>query len=144
MSAFATPKVALVTFAVWLGLLAVGTVESRKLLTGDVGAGAPELRAESRYNRDKREDRRQLPIGMDVLSVYAETEGEGEACLRWLVMNAVERFDFFVRGIDGVQSVVTAATGQSGGQRKQRGQPALGGAAALRGRAAHRLAHSTR
>ena len=110
VSAFATPKVALVTFAVWLGLLAVGTVESRKLLTGDVGAGVPELRAESRYNRDNEKIVGSYSIGMDVLSVYAETEGEGEACLRWPVMNAVERFDFFVRGIDGVQSVVTAAT----------------------------------
>jgi hypothetical protein len=143
VSAFATPKVALVTFAVWLGLLAVGTVESRKLLTGDVGAGVPELRAESRYNRDNEKIVGSYSIGMDVLSVYAETEGEGEACLRWPVMNAVERFDFFVRGIDGVQSVVTVGhPGQGGRWREQRGQPALGGAAAHRSRAAHRLAHT--
>ena len=50
VSAFATSKVALITLAVWLALLAVGTVESRKLLTGDVGSGVPELRAEARYN----------------------------------------------------------------------------------------------
>ncbi len=110
VSAFATPKVALVTLGVWLVLLGVGTVESRKLLTGDVGAGVPELRAESRYNQDNDRIVSSYSIGMDVLSVYAETEGEGEACLRWPVMNAVERFDLHMRGVDGVQSVVTAAT----------------------------------
>jgi hypothetical protein len=46
---------------------------------------------------------------MDVLSVYAETEGHTEACLNWEVMNAVERFDLHMRGVDGVQSVSTVA-----------------------------------
>ncbi|MBP9907782.1 MAG: MMPL family transporter [Rubrivivax sp.] len=110
VSAFATSKVALITLAVWLALLAVGTVESRKLLTGDVGSGVPELRAEARYNRDNQKIVSSYSIGMDVLSVFAETEGEGEACLRWPIMNAVERFDLFTRGVDGVQSVVTVAT----------------------------------
>ena len=110
VSAFATPRVALVTLGVWLVLLAVGTVESRKLLTGDIGTGVPELRAESRYNRDNDKIVGSYSIGMDVLSVYAETQAEGEACLKWPIMNAVERFDLRMRGVDGVQSVVTVAT----------------------------------
>ena len=110
VSAFATPKVALATFGVWLALLALGTVQSRHLLTGDVGAGVPELRPESRYNRDNARIVASYSIGMDVLSIYGETEGEGEACLKWPVMNAVERFDQRLRGVDGVQSVVTVAT----------------------------------
>ena len=110
VSAFATPRVALATLGVWLLLLAVGTVESRKLLTGDIGTGVPELRAESRYNRDNTEIVRDYSIGMDVLSVYAETQGEGDACLKWPIMNAVERFDLRMRGVDGVQSVLTVAT----------------------------------
>jgi hypothetical protein len=110
ISAFATPKVALATFGVWLVLLAVGTLGSRSLLTGDVGGGVPELRAESRYNQDNAKIVSSYSIGMDVLSVYVETQGMDEACLHWPVMNAVERFDHFMRGVDGVQSVVTAAT----------------------------------
>ncbi len=110
ISAFATPKVALATFGVWLALLAVGTVESRHLLTGDIGSGVPELRAESRYNQDNDRIVSSYSIGMDVLSIYVETQGMEEACLHWPVMNAVERFDHFMRGVDGVQSVVTAAT----------------------------------
>ncbi len=110
ISAFATPKVALGTFGVWLVLLALGTVQSRHLLTGDVGTGVPELRAESRYNQDNEKVVSSYSIGMDVLSVYVETKADGEACLQWPVMNAVERFDHFMRGVDGVQSVVTVAT----------------------------------
>ncbi|MBS0391857.1 MAG: MMPL family transporter [Proteobacteria bacterium] len=109
VSGLAEPKPALVTFAVSLALLAGGTVMSRHLLTGDIGSGAPELRADSRYNRDNEAIISQYAIGMDVLSVYLETKGLDEACLNWNVMNAVERFDVAMRGVDGVQSVVTVA-----------------------------------
>ena len=109
ISAFATPRVALATFAVSLGLLAIGTHYSRNLLTGDVGAGVPELRAESRYNRDNDIVVANYSIGMDALSVYVETTGETEACLVWPVMNAVERFDHTMRGVDGVRSVTSVA-----------------------------------
>ena len=109
ISAFATPRVALATFAVSLALLAVGTLYSRQLLTGDVGAGVPELRAESRYNRDNDIVVANYSIGMDVLSVYVETKDVAEACLAWPVMDAVERFDHFMRGVDGVRSVTSVA-----------------------------------
>jgi uncharacterized protein len=109
VSKFAEPRPALITMAVWLLLLGVGTVYSRHLLTGDIGAGVPELRADSRYNQDNGKIVSSYSIGMDVLSVYVETQDMTEACLHWPVMNAVERFDHYVRGIDGVQSVSTVA-----------------------------------
>lgn len=109
ISALAEPRPALLTLAASLVLLVGGTVMSRHLLTGDIGAGAPELRADSRYNRDNDRIIRDYAIGMDVLSVYAETEGLPEACLNWPVMNAIERFDLAMRGVDGVRSVSTVA-----------------------------------
>ena len=109
VSKFAEPRLALITIGAWLVLLAVGTVYSRHLLTGDIGAGVPELRAESRYNQDNDKVVASYSIGMDVLSVFVETKDMTEACLQWPVMNAVERFDFHVRGIAGVQSVTTVA-----------------------------------
>ncbi|WP_404302894.1 RND family transporter [Alicycliphilus denitrificans] len=109
VSALAEPKPALVTFAISLVLLAGGTMLSRHLLTGDIGSGAPELRVDSHYNRDNEAIISQYAIGMDVLSVYLETQGLDEACLNWNVMNAVERFDVAMRGVDGVRSVVTVA-----------------------------------
>ena len=109
VSALAEPRPALATLAVSLVLMAGGTAVSRHLLTGDIGAGAPELRAESRYNRDNNAIIHDYSIGMDVLSVYAESTNLEEACLNWPVMNAVERFDLAMRGVDGVRSVATVA-----------------------------------
>ena len=95
-----------------LVLLLGGGVLARHLVTGDVGSGVPELRPDSRYNVDNDKIVATYTIGMDVLSVYAETRGSSEqdACLEWPVMNAVERLDHFIRGVDGVQSVTTVAT----------------------------------
>lgn len=109
ISALAEPKPALVTFAVMLVLLGAATHFSRQLQTGDIGSGVPELHADSRYNRDNDKIISNYSIGMDVLSVYAETSNLDEACLDWPVMNAVERFDLRMRGVDGVQSVSTVA-----------------------------------
>jgi hypothetical protein len=109
LSALSEPRPALVTFGVMLALLAAATWYSRQLQTGDIGSGVPELRADSRYNQDNQTIISNYSIGMDVLSVYVETENLTEACLNWEVMNAVERFDFHMRGVDGVQSVNTVA-----------------------------------
>ncbi|WP_375739919.1 RND family transporter [Pseudomonas boanensis] len=111
VAALAEPGPALASFAVMAALLAAGTYHSRFLLTGDVGVGAPELRAESRYNQDNAAIIKSYSISMDVLSVYAETSNLEEACLNWEVMNAIERFDLRLRGVDGVQSVSTVAGG---------------------------------
>ena len=109
VSVLAEPRPALLTLAVSLVLLVGGTITSRHLLTGDIGSGAPELRADSRYNIDNDRIISTYAIGMDVLSVYAEAKDTPEACLNWNVMNAIERFDLTMRGVDGVRSVTTVA-----------------------------------
>ena len=109
VSALVEPKPALATLAVSLVLMVGGTMMSRHLLTGDIGAGAPELRADSRYNRDNASIIRDYSIGMDVLSIYAEASNLEEACLNWAVMNSIERFNMTMRGVDGVRSVATVA-----------------------------------
>jgi hypothetical protein len=109
ISALSQPRPALFSLSVMLILLAVGTWQSRSLLTGDIGSGVPELRAESRYNQDNDTIINNYSIGMDVLSVYVETDRASEACLDWDVMNAVDRFDFHMRGVPGVESVSTVA-----------------------------------
>ncbi|MCP8689985.1 MMPL family transporter [Marinobacterium sp. OS208] len=109
LSALSTPRPALFSLAMMLLLLAAGTWQSRALLTGDIGSGVPELHEDSRYNRDNAKIINDYSIGMDVLSVYVETQRDSEACLDWQVMNAVDRFDFHMRGVPGVQSVSTVA-----------------------------------
>ncbi len=108
LSAVTKPGPALAVFAVWLGLLAVGAVESRHLTVGDIGSGAPELRSDSRYNQDNDAIVSHYTIGVDVLSVIVEAKGfDGDACLYYSVMNNVDRFELFLRGVHGVQSVVS-------------------------------------
>ena len=109
LSALAEPRPALISLAVAMVFLAWGTYQSRFLLTGDIGTGAPELHADSRYNRDNDTILQNYSIGMDVLSVYGEVQGLDEGCLNWGVMNAVERFESRMSRVDGVQSVATVA-----------------------------------
>ena len=109
LSALAESRPALLTLAAAMVFLVVGTYESRGLRTGDIGTGAPELRADSRYNRDNDNIIGHYSIGMDVLSVYVETSNLTESCLNWPVMNAVERFEARMRRVDGVQSVSTVS-----------------------------------
>lgn len=108
LSILATPKAALGVFAISLVLLVAGSWKSRDLIVGDVGVGAPELRETSRYNQDNAQISRSYSIGLDVLSVYMETDIE-EACLDADVMRAVEELDFHARSIEGVNSVHSVA-----------------------------------
>ncbi len=115
VSGFADRKLATVALVGAGLLLAFGTYNARHLLTGDIGSGAPELHANSRYNIDNDSIVSNYSIGMDVLSVYLNTnvpEQDGmtaDACLNWNVMNAVDQFDLHMRHVDGVQSVLTTA-----------------------------------
>lgn len=105
LSALAEPRPALISLVIAMVFLAAGTYQSRFLLTGDIGSGAPELHTDSRYNLDNDTIIRNYSIGMDVLSVYVETTNLTEACLNWEVMNAVERFEARMNRVDGVRSV---------------------------------------
>ncbi|MBM5456525.1 MMPL family transporter [Pseudomonas sp. P66] len=109
LSALAEPKPALSVFALSLLLLAAGAYKARDLAVGDIGAGAPELRADSRYNLDNEKIVGSYSIGLDVLSVFVEVKGIEEGCLSPEVMRAVEAFDFRMRAVKGVQSVQSVA-----------------------------------
>ena len=109
LSALAEPRPALAVFAVSLLLLGYGVVKARQLEVGDIGAGAPELRADSRYNQDNQAIIGSYSIGLDVLAVFLQTQGLDEACLNPVVMRAVESFDFQMRNVAGVQSVQSVA-----------------------------------
>lgn len=108
--ALARPAPALGVFVAALALLAAGAIESRGLKIGDVGTGAPELRADSRYNRDSASIVSQYNIGSDALTVVVEPAGFDDGCLHYPVMSAVERFEMHMRGVSGVQSVVSVSS----------------------------------
>lgn len=106
----AEPRCALYAFGVCLVLLAGTTFLSRGLVIGDSGTGAPELRPDSRYNRDDRAIASSYNIGTDVLSVIAEAKNfQGDSCLHYPVVHLIDQFDLFLRGVAGVHSVTSVA-----------------------------------
>ena len=70
---------------------------------GDLHHGAPELRAESVYNRDVAAIVERFEIGVDVLTIFAESRSE--ACIDYRIMDVVDRFEWHMANVEGVQSV---------------------------------------
>lgn len=106
----AGPGCSLIVFAVCVVLLGVTTVVSRHLVIGDSGTGAPELRPNSQYNVDSRQIAGAYNIGVDVLSVIVEApKFEGDSCLHYPVVNLIDRFDLYLKGVAGVQSVTSVS-----------------------------------
>jgi predicted RND superfamily exporter protein len=110
MAKCAEPKYALGVFALCLVLLAITTQMSRGMVIGDSGTGAPELRQDSRYNHDNRAIAESYNIGTDVLSVIVEAKNfEGDSCLHFPVVGLIDKFELYMRGVDGVRSVTGVA-----------------------------------
>ena len=108
VSASAEPRKALWVFAAWLLVLGVTTVASRSLLIGDTGRGFPELWPDSQVNRDTQQITSTFDISTDALGVIVEAKNfDGDSCLHYDVVNAVDRFETYMRGVDGVQSVLS-------------------------------------
>jgi len=106
ISAFAEPRLAVPTLLVAAIFLGVGSWKARDLRTGDLGKGLPELHDDSRYNRDNLAIVDNFSIGVDVLSVIVQTKGVEGACTNFDIMDAVDRFEFHMRNVHGVQSVI--------------------------------------
>ena len=71
-------------------------------------AGSPELRPESRYNRDAQLITDRFSIGVDVLSIIIETIADG--CIDYEVMATIDDFEWHIRNVPGVQSAVTLSS----------------------------------
>jgi predicted RND superfamily exporter protein len=89
--------------AVLLGLF--GAWKGRETPIGDTQAGVPELRADSRYNRDSNIITTKFSIGVDILNVIVETKEP--VCTSYQLMTAVDNFSWKMRNVDGVQEVVS-------------------------------------
>lgn len=97
------------TVAVVAGLLmgVGGFAASTQLKIGDLDPGAPELRADSRYNRDVAFMNAAYGAGSDVLAVMVKTP-EGQ-CSAYDTLNKVDALEWELRQIDGVESTNTLA-----------------------------------
>jgi uncharacterized protein len=80
-----------------------GLWKGRELIVGDADQGAPELRADSRYNQDVAAIVNRFAVGVDVLTVMAKAPPE--ACTRYEVMALLDAFVWRMKNTPGVQSV---------------------------------------
>lgn len=97
-----------ITLCLVLLLFGGGIWKAMEISIGDLHRGIPELKADARYNLDSQIITERFAIGVDILSVIAETEAQ--ACIDYQIMNTIDEFSWRVRQLDGIQSVVSLAT----------------------------------
>lgn len=84
-----------------------GYAVSLKLKVGDLDAGAPELRPDSRYNRDNGFITQHYGASSDVFAVMVKTRA-GE-CSTYNTLKRVDDLDWQLRGLEGVDSTNSLA-----------------------------------
>lgn len=90
-------------------ILAVGGgLVSQRLKIGDLDPGAPELRPDSRYNRDVAYISKHYGASSDVYAVMVKTPDNG-GCSSYEVLRRVDMLEWELRQVEGVESVNTLA-----------------------------------
>ena len=103
----AAPRPAAAIVAIAAVLFAFGWWKGNDVAIGDLHRGVPELRSDSRYNRDTAVVTSKFSIGVDILTVIAETKPEG--CVDFAVMSAIDEFSWQMANVEGVQSTIDLA-----------------------------------
>ncbi|WP_065257348.1 efflux RND transporter permease subunit [Pseudomonas bananamidigenes] len=98
----AEPRNAVITTLLCLSLMAVAVWQSQGRHIGHVLPGAPELREDSRYNRDVESVVSHFSLGLDQFTVVVETPAGG--CFRQDVMTHVDRLTWALGNVPGVLS----------------------------------------
>ncbi len=88
-------------------LLVAGYAVSTRLKIGDLEPGAPELRADSRYNRDNAYITGHYSLSSDTFAVIVKTDKEG--CLKYPTLIEADRLAWQLQQVDGVQTTVSLA-----------------------------------
>jgi predicted RND superfamily exporter protein len=83
-------------------LLVGGYLVSTQLKIGDLDPGAPELRADSRYNRDNAYITGKYSLSSDTFAVIVKTEKEG--CLKYQTLVEADRLAWALQQVPGVQT----------------------------------------
>lgn len=88
-------------------LLAVGLAVSTHLKIGDLDPGAPELRPDSRYNRDNAFITSNYSLSSDTFAVIVKTAKEG--CLKYETLIEADRLAWALQQVPGVQTTMSLA-----------------------------------
>ncbi len=102
LARFTEPRWAVAATACALALLGTAYVGSRDLKVGDLDPGAPELRADSRYNRDVQFFLAHYATSPDVFAVIVRTPA-GE-CGSYPVAAKVDQLQWRLEAVPGVES----------------------------------------
>ena len=103
---FTKPRRAAWTLVVAVVLLVLGFWKSQDMQIGDSEIGVPELRPEARYNQDAVLISERFALGVDVITIVAETVPD--ACTEnYNVMQNMDRFAWQLANVEGVQKVIT-------------------------------------
>jgi len=108
MANFATRGPAGIILALTVILYAAGWFNSQSLKIGELHAGAPALHESSRYNQDTFLITNRYAISVDYMSVIIESTPD--ACTYYDTMNTIDRFQWRMENIEGVQSAVSLAS----------------------------------
>lgn len=108
MSYFAHPSVAPISVLIAVLGFGIGTYYKKDLKIGDLDKGAPELRQDSRYNKDNEYVISNYSTSSDVLVVMVETGSE--QCNAYEVMDAMDRLQWQLENTPGVQSTASLVT----------------------------------
>ncbi|WP_439815884.1 efflux RND transporter permease subunit [Zavarzinia sp. CC-PAN008] len=100
----ALPRNAFIFVGFCAMLSAIGIYVSRDLQVGDTNDGAAELWPNSRYNTDTRFIVDNFNIGVDLLTVVVETPQD--TCVERRVMNLLDRFQWEMANVEGVQAAI--------------------------------------
>lgn len=101
---FTERRWALGAIIVALVLAVAGFVVSLQLKIGDLEPGAPELRADSRYNRDNAYISGSYSLSSDQFAVIVKTAAEG--CLNYQTLVEADRLAWGLQQLPGVQTTV--------------------------------------
>ena len=105
LSRLASGRVAAAMLLLALIVAGGGLFVARGHVIGDVHAGVPELRPDSRYNRDSAVITERFAIGVDLLTVIVETKAN--ACVDFAFLDRVDDFAFRMSQVPGVRSTIS-------------------------------------
>ena len=108
ISRFAHPTIAPISIVLAIGAFAFGIYHGKNVAIGDLDPGAPELRADSRYNLDNQFIIENYSTSSDILVVMVKTPAE--RCSAYETMEAIDQLEWRMNNLDGVQSAVSLVT----------------------------------
>ncbi|MBI1262008.1 MAG: MMPL family transporter [Rhizobiales bacterium] len=105
LSLVSMPRNATIVLLIGTFLFGIGVVQNGKRHVGSLQAGTAELQPESRYNVDSRDIAAKFSIGLNILTVVAETPAD--ACIDYTTLKFLGGFSWAMMNVPGVTKVTS-------------------------------------